>query len=467
MSEANQTPQGAPRKPGRASLLGKGWAILRGDSTPPESYFANQPEMRDEAEAPLLAEAGTPASVPTTLPEQASPEPAVLELPAAPEYSKLHRPETPTPIPHTRRSANGEAVVRPATSFEYEAMPPIEGVLKGTPPVQVTYEARDAVRSLTPELPEDLDADYIEPVILDVQPEEFEALEVAAALLELEEVPTGPVETSPRPDSGDLFSGEKSTTPDDDLLDRFVTDERLDVLWAEIETLQNELAESTGGNRQRFDTYQKELLQAYSLLLENRANYDDVRAIVYRIKGETVQDRQIARDIQKYKPRLLLYFVVMLVVWGILMLLEPVFAGFVVGALGLDALGLVYHPTLFGMLGALVNGYFNLNKHTVQERNFDPTHLSWYVMNPLIGAIMGLLMTLVFGTGIVSTIGISVFEQTQTAVVGQYPFLLWVLCFLAGYNQNVVLRLLSRTFNMLRGEDDDDSGVLPEGDAEL
>lgn len=462
MSESSQNPPKDPQAASRASVVGKGWEILRGD-TPSERYLANLPMAEDDIEAPLLAETEASASTPAAM--GAAPERVVLQQPAAPEFAKLNRPATPTPVPRTQHRAAGEAALPTPSSVEYEATPRIESALKGVPPVEVSYEARDAVRLLTPELPEDLGASISDVITLEVLPEEFEVADgEVEALLELDPVPTGPVESTPRPDASDLFADDQAAPPADDLLDRFVTDERLDTLWAEIEALQNELAESTEGNRQRFDVYQKELLQAYTLLLQNRANYDDVRAIVYRIKGETAQDRQIAQDIQKYKPRLLVYFVVMLVVWGVLMLLEPRFTSMVVDVLGLEALGLIYHPTLFGMLGALVNGYFNLNKYTVQERNFDPAHLSWYLMNPLIGAVMGLLMTLVFGTGIVSTIGISVFEQSQTAVVGQYPFLLWVLCFLAGYNQNIVLNLLSRTFNMLRGEDNDDFSVMPDSE---
>jgi len=109
------------------------------------------------------------------------------------------------------------------------------------------------------------------------------------------------------------------------------------------------------------------------------------------------------------------------------------------------------------VLGAILNAYFTLNKHTVRLYDFDPIHLSWYMMNPVIGGVMGLLMTLAFGAGIVSTVGLGALEQVQPEVVGQYPFLLWVLCVLAGYNQNVVLRLLARLVRGTAKEEDEAS----------
>ena len=122
-------------------------------------------------------------------------------------------------------------------------------------------------------------------------------------------------------------------------------------------------------------------------------------------------------------------------------------------SIGMGPVSVMYHPTLFGMLGAIVYAYFTFHKHAIQQRDFDPVHLSWYLMNPIIGIVMGLLMTLVFGAGIVSTIGVGLVDQGQGQMMGQYPFLLWVLCFLAGYNQNVVLRLMTRAFSLMRGSD--------------
>lgn len=441
MSDFEQNPprDSAEDASPRASIRGMGWEILRGEA-PPEHYLTGLAEDDLPAEAPLLAEES----------RDEARSAVILDRLAAPEYNKLHGQATPTPMPRTDRQAGlAEPSLLPQTSQEYEATPRIENALRGMLPARQTYEPREAVAYLTPDTPEDVgDMTGADALRLEFSPEDL----AEAALLGLEPVPTGPVSSAPRPDSGDLFGNVQDVPPADDLLERFVTDERLDQLWGEVEALQATLAESTPGSRARFETYQKEVLQAYTLLLQNRANYDDVRAIVYRIRGELRQDAQTAAAIQQHRPRLLVFFVLSLVIWAGLMLLEPVFGRFVADTLDVRLLALLYHPTLFGMLGAILNGYFTLNKHMIHERNFDPVHISWYVMNPLVGAIMGLLMALLFGTGIVSTVGIGALAQEQA---GQYPFLLWVLCFLAGYNQNVVMRLLAWTFDQLRGADDE------------
>jgi hypothetical protein len=259
---------------------------------------------------------------------------------------------------------------------------------------------------------------------------------------------------SERPTARDLFGEERSVEPDTELLDRLVTDERLEELWDDLHALQAEVAEKVRGDRIPTDTYQQELLQASSLLLQSRANYDDVRAILYRVRADLAREAKVQQDIQRYRPQILIYLGFAFVLWVVLMALEPLFRQLMTDVIGLETLSLIYHPALFGMLGGIVNAYFMLNKHAIQQQDFDAGHMSWYLVNPVVGLIMGLLMTLIFSAGIVSTMGVGTLEPGGP-MFGQYPFLLWVLCFLAGYNQNVVLRLLNQFFGLVDKADDE------------
>jgi hypothetical protein len=446
----------------RASLRGKGWEILRGESVPKEETVV-------EEGAALTAE------------EQSAQEEVVLDWIAAPELSKMKGGASS--VPDRVRESEAEAESAPGAvpaqtmlgAEEHEAIPRVESFAMGRPLPATGYEPRSEVEGLIPLQPEQFlpeapapaeapsTTDFEEGGVAVPAVEHSLDLESDGVVIRQQDTridagKLSPVSKVSRPPASDLFAGERDVVPDDDLLDRFVTDERMERLWLEIESQQADLVGRVQGNREVLDAYQKELLQASALLLQNRANYDDVRAILFRVRADLARDEKTRQDTRKYKPQILIYLSLATLLWLILMGLEPVFSRFVSEVVGLQALKLIYHPTLFGMLGAIVNAYFTLNKHTIQLRDFDPIHMSWYLMNPLIGIIMGLLMTLVFGTGIISTVGVGLLEQTNAQVLGQYPFLLWVLCFLAGYNQNVVLRLLQRTFNMLRGSDESDGG---------
>jgi hypothetical protein len=450
----------------RASLQGKGWEILRGEALPPGS----PPAVTDDSDA-----APAPG---------ASPDDTAMNWVAAPELSKLQgRAPAAADLPVASPPPADSALPVEKRPAETEAIPRIEAFAMNASG-QRGYAPSGDLDALTPVAPEELgqppaDSDPLpsgEPedgggiglrIVDEVPPLEADGAVIRPQDVRIDAGRLTPVSGNRRPDASDLFSRERETLPADDLLQKFVTDERLEQLWTDLETLQQDLVDKVQGDRTLMDTYQKELLQASALLLQDRANYDDVRAILYRIRTDLARDEKVRRDITKYKPQILWFLVFAFLLWMVLMALEPLFSRFMADVIGLRSLSMIYHPTLFGMLGAIVNAYFTLNKHAIQLRDFDPAHMSWYLMNPIIGLIMGLLMTLVFGTGIVSTIGVGVLEQSQSDMLGQYPFLLWVLCFLAGYNQNVVLRLLQRTFNMLRGEseqqknDDQESTQTP------
>ncbi len=477
----------------RASLRGKGWEILRG-SEPPDDL----PPPQDVA--------------PPEVDETSTQDDTVLDWMAAPELSKLkaspplfEEPDTaydladfedlevdgePVPTFVPVESAEAEVVeawpepalaADPVTEAlvapeESEAVPPIERLLAGQPPVSFSYAARPEVVNLVPADPEALREPAAEAVpvadtggladVSDVRVAPRGDIAVVMpddAIIRPQDVRIDAGRLAPvsggRPPAKELFGEAKAVRPDESLLSRFVTDERLDKLWNDIDKLQEQIVQKVQGSRDLTDTYQKELLEASALLLQDRANYDDVRAIIYRVRADLAREEKVRQDTEKYKPQIIRFLFLAFVLWVILMAVEPLFGQFMTDV-GLGALGLIYHPTMFGMLGAIVYAYFTLNRHAIHLRDFDPVHVSWYLMNPFIGIIMGLLMTLVFTTGIVSTIGVGLLDQAESAMLGQFPFLLWVLCFLAGYNQNVVLRLLYRTFSFLRGKDDADESTL-------
>lgn len=428
----DQLPEVPADVPERVSLRGRGWQIMRGEA-PLEAYSA-------ASDLPDLAP-----------PAEAAP---VLDWVAAPELSKIQG----TP----EMAVEDYAAIAPVAeevSGEFEAIPPIEVGVSAAVEIMQDYVPRRMVQELVPADPEELpDAE-----ISDGKEAPGTSLRVvAASSVTMDSVVIRPQDT--RLDAGRLtMPGVKRSdtgrdiVPDDELLDKFVTDDRLERVWRDIETLQEELADRVDNDPVLMDAYQQELLQASTLLLADRANYDDVRAILYRVQLELAHKEKVQGAIKRYKPQLLFTLFLVFILWIFLMAVEPFVNYFMTQVLDITTLGMLYHAALFGMLGALVFAYFTLNKHTIQQQDFDPQHISWYLMNPLIGLIMGILVALIFGVGVVSTVGFTTIQQPDV-VLNQYPFLLWLVCFLVGYNQNAVLRLLNRTFSLLRGRDNHESG---------
>ena len=103
---------------------------------------------------------------------------------------------------------------------------------------------------------------------------------------------------------------------------------------------------------------------------------------------------------------------------------------------------IVFYPVMFGVLGALVSGFLTLERHTTHLRDFDPLHVSWYLFNPPLGAVMGLLMLLLYAIVNQDVLQPGAAEPMELAVV-------WLLCALAGMNQHAVLRHIYRLLDRL------------------
>ncbi len=244
--------------------------------------------------------------------------------------------------------------------------------------------------------------------------------------------------TAPRVSSRDLFKPEVDQPPNNELLKQFVTTQRIRDLWNQIDALQEEVIQNVQADRSNTDTYQQDLLYASSLLLQNAGNYDEARQIVYRIRGDLNRERRVSTDTRQYRPIILIYYGVWLVITVISTQFDPQFRQLVPD--NLSILKLAFLPMLFAVFGSLVNGVMALNEHTTLKRDFDPVYLTWYLLNPLIGGLLGLVVFVLFVvTGSSFTPNLI---SDQNISMQQTP-VIWLLAFIVGWQQNTAVRLLN------------------------
>src|ERR1700730_13476010 len=95
----------------------------------------------------------------------------------------------------------------------------------------------------------------------------------------------------------------------------------------------------------------------------------------------------------------------------------------------------------FGALGGTAIGLYGLYTH-LQARDFDPEYKLWYIAKPIIGAIFGWFVVLVFQVGIVSIQGAGKQENNS-------PFLYYVIAFLAGFSERFTIKVIDRLMQVL------------------
>lgn len=106
--------------------------------------------------------------------------------------------------------------------------------------------------------------------------------------------------------------------------------------------------------------------------------------------------------------------------------------------------GLVEYPlqtAWFGALGGITIAIYGIYEH-IHLRDFDPKYELWYICKPLMGAIFGWFVYLIYFIGIISVQGL------DSANIN-HPELPYLIAFLAGFSERFTLRLIDRLMEVL------------------
>jgi hypothetical protein len=366
----------------------------------------------------------SPAHVRTAQPVETAWDDLDLILPDDTALGEMSQANLSVPMTDSVPLAEREFDLRPSPAPPYSPAPEIDSLVPQLPETWSGSATADFVAAAQP--------------ISALQPDQTGAGGVSGQTGSTELIETLPdpfgadAKPAKRPSGRALFG--RTARADKDLLNLLVDDERIVKLSQQIEAMQEDLAQNVVGDLKTTDAYQKELLQASSLLLASRANYDDARAVVYRVRADVNRQRKVVADIRRYRPLLLNYYIGWGIALVVLFLLKSLFTG-VTDAVGVGIASALYYPILLGIGGALIAGYLTLERHTTRLRDFDPLHISWYLFNPLMGSVMGLLMFL-----LASIANEDLLRETASGAENAIAYL---LCVVGGMNQNHVLRQLN------------------------
>lgn len=436
----------------------------------PDSFEALVPL---EDEPPLTRSAAFDETTTPTSSEEAIPTAEASIRPVDLSGMKVNRPALANITPIAPEILPGGEEVLPLTPEQEEAIiPPQEFATDeilveedisepNIEPAQEEIPFEDIEDILIPAPQEDeayggLDA--IEPEAIPL-PEEMEEADEPVRrtggflLPEIGEQPASDPFTSPnrqaRRPAREIFVP-RDQVSDADLLRLFVDDARLRELYSQIEAFQEQIVASVRGERGNTDTYQEELLEASNLLLQSRENYDEARAILYRVRADLAREKRVAEDISRYRPMITAIYVGMAVFFFIFMLLGPLVED-ITKENGIGWFGQSYYAMVAGYLGGLLFGARTLYKHSVVDRDFDAIHLYWYVTNPILGFITGFLAYLFIWLTLETS-----FEGNIQEVSGRNPLVL-LLGAAVGYNQNIVNGILGAVQNRFSGSSGNNS----------
>lgn len=231
---------------------------------------------------------------------------------------------------------------------------------------------------------------------------------------------------------------------DESMVERLITNERVDQLWRRIEAAEKQAVSDDSSLPHQRTANLENLKAARNLLLGGRKNYEDAQRYLVEVESDLLYANRVRRWSYSYGLLVLLYDLLWL---GLL--IAGVLSGRVVserfaiaGTLLTTEFTLTIWVTILaGGLGGVTKSFLSLGTH-VSKQDFDRQHMMWYITSPLMGAVMGIFVVMATQLGIFTLSG-------GNTAGGSAVYILYILGWLAGFQQNIALKLVERTIEVV------------------
>ncbi len=229
-----------------------------------------------------------------------------------------------------------------------------------------------------------------------------------------------------------------------EMISLFITDERMNALWDYIDQIKKKVPMKIQNlylARELLD----DIESARNALLGGRGNYEEAERLVNEVAYRLAFTDRLQNWSSTWGSILFVYETLwgILFIWGMFRLGEIAFES--------DAVTFVYilSSVIWGGIGGITGALLALIKHITKYQDFDIQHRMWYLGSPVIGAVVGLF--------IYGVIQVGLFSITDGNIAS--PFIVYILAWLGGYQQNVltdIIKRLLKTFEISSSEKDEE-----------
>jgi hypothetical protein len=240
-------------------------------------------------------------------------------------------------------------------------------------------------------------------------------------------------------------------------------EERQQALFKDIDTLVVKAAQILSvdkGLEEALDL----LREARDITIERPRQFDEAEYRVAKVRAMLERRQNISRWSLIYGYPVLLYEVV----WFVLLLGSLLFdhslavyianvAGMTVSdlaSLSMEQIFPLWNTMAWGGIGGVVGSLYSLYWHAAVEQDFDKQYLMWYIVQPIMGVILGGIVYLIIAAGFISiqVLAAQAPTYTEAAQAMANPaikaFHSVVAC-VAGFRQRFVYEMLDRIVQVL------------------
>ncbi len=412
------------------------------------------------------------------IPGQPEAAPAARSADGAPS-AEAPVPEETIDVPPLAAAAIPSAVVAVEVAPEpiAPAPPPSQPVIT-LPPPPPAAAAPAASQAITPEEPARLtvppEAERSLPttkrfgaIILETEPAasaaayiEGEDGSMQAAGASVRVLPPGPgteVEPSPLPVVIDRTPDQKAIVIE--RLDQVLDQGWQKALHQQIDELYRQVATEFSSPPDKAERALTMLRESRQLLIDSPEEYVTAEFRTAQVRVMLDRMRESRKQSTYYGPRILGYQAG----WLLVLLLGLIFAGPLTTLIaGSDrvtgpALLNVYpiiNTMIWGGIGGIVGALYTLWWHISREQDFDRNYLMWYMVQPLMGLVLGGIIFLIMAGGFL-IINVNLTDETASTGARLLPYLAAVL---AGFRQNFIYEQFDRLIALFTPAEKRESG---------
>ncbi|MBN1639969.1 MAG: hypothetical protein JXA09_01945 [Anaerolineae bacterium] len=228
-----------------------------------------------------------------------------------------------------------------------------------------------------------------------------------------------------------------------------VGDERRQALWDQITVLYREVPIALSAHPLQDEALQL-LQEAQDILIKRPREFDLAQYKVGQVHSIVVRRKNTARWTSSYGWATLLYEVFWVAVLAHGILLAPYYVSQIEAAIGgaerYVSIGQLWNCAAWGGVGGVLGALYSLYWHAAKVKDFDKQYVMWYVVQPLIGLIIGALVYAIVDAGFLSLVSGS--TPAQELTIKAFPY---TLACIAAFRQRFILEIVDRLIQVLAG----------------
>lgn len=229
----------------------------------------------------------------------------------------------------------------------------------------------------------------------------------------------------------------------------YVAPEQRQALWNEIMELY-EIAPNLLCTDENLANALRLLQEAQDILLEKPRQFDVAKYKVGQVSGIVNRRLNTSRWANTYGWAAFAYEVLWTGILILAVFFSPVAVQWIVGisegipSMDPVALSVLWNTMAWGGLGGVIGAFYSLYWHAAKKKDFDKQYMMWYIVQPVIGLLVGGLVHLLFGAGFLTVM--SKASTTSEVVLSALPYA--VAC-IASFRQRFILEIIDRVIQLL------------------